>query len=87
MAEFTRRFELAIAKAATLPPDDQDALAALLLAEIDAAQGWEDRFADDRSPRVLKRLAAEAIAEDAAGVTEPLDGFLAEIEELLPTAP
>ena len=81
MASFTRSFERAIAKAATLPPEDQDALAALMLAEIDDARGWEERFTDDRSPIVLKRLAAEALAEDEAGLTEPLEALLAEVDE------
>lgn len=81
MADFTRSFERAIAEAATLPPEDQDALAALLLAEIDDARGWEERFADDRSATTLKRLAAEALTEDEAGLTEPLETLLAEVEE------
>ena len=81
MASFTRSFEQAMAKAATLPPEDQDALAELMLAEIDDARGWEQRFSDDRSPTVLKRLAAEALAEEEAGVTEPLEAVLAEMEE------
>lgn len=81
MASFTRSFERAMAKAATLPPGDQDALAALMLAEIDDALRWEARFADDRSPNLLKRLAAEALAEDDAGLTEPLDALLTEVEE------
>ena len=79
MVGFTRSFEQAIAKAGTLPPEDQDALAALLLAEIEDARGWDERFADDRSPRLLKRLAAEALADDEAGLTEPLEALLAEV--------
>jgi hypothetical protein len=81
MAGLTRSFERAIARAATLPPEDQDALAALLLAEIDDARGWDERFADARSPTALERLAAEAVAEDEAGLTEPLQALLAEVEE------
>ena len=81
MASLTRSFERAIEKAATLPPEDQDALAALMLAEIDDARTWEERFADDRSPSVLKRLAAAALAEDEAGLTEPLEALLAGVEE------
>jgi hypothetical protein len=81
MAGFTHSFERAIAEAATLPPEDQDVLAALLLAEIDDVRGWEEHFADPRSPDLLKRLAAEALTEDEAGLTEPLEAFLAEVEE------
>ena len=86
MASFTRSFERAIAKAATLPPENQDALAALILAEIDDARTWEQRFADDRSPALLKRLAADALAEDEAGLTEPLEALLADMEAHRPTA-
>ena len=81
MASLTRSFERAVARAATLPPEDQDALAALMLAEIDDAQRWEERFADNRSPTLLKRLAAEALAEDEAGLTEPLEALLAQVDE------
>ena len=80
MASFTRSLERAIAKAATLPAEDQDALAALIVAEIDDERRWEDRFNDHRSPRLLERLAAEALAEDEAGLTEPLEALLAEVE-------
>jgi hypothetical protein len=76
MAGFTKDLERAIAKAATLTPADQNTLAALLLAEIEDVQAWEKRFADPRSPDLLKRLAAEALAEDDAGLTEPLPSQL-----------
>ncbi|MBI3979956.1 MAG: hypothetical protein HY331_17415 [Chloroflexi bacterium] len=81
MASFTQSFEQAIAEAATLPPEDQDALAALILAEIEDGRRWEELFADGRSSIVLERLAAEALAEDRAGLTEPLEGLLAEVED------
>jgi hypothetical protein len=87
MASFTRSFERAIVKAATLPPEDQDTLAALMLAEIDDARRWDERFTDDRSPTVLKRLAAKALAEDEAGLTEPLEALLVEMEDLAEQPP
>ena len=57
MASVTRSFQRAVARAAALPPEDQDALAAVMQAEIDDTRIWEERFADDRSPTVLRRLA------------------------------
>ncbi|MBI4213700.1 MAG: hypothetical protein HY534_05255 [Chloroflexi bacterium] len=77
----TRSFERAIAKAALLPDDEQDALAALILEEIEDARRWDEHFADDRSQAVLERLAAESRAEDDAGLTKPLEDLLAEVQE------
>lgn len=51
-----------------------------MLAEIDHARDWEELSTDDRSPTVLKRLAAQALAKDEAGLTEPLEALLAELE-------
>jgi hypothetical protein len=78
MTTLTRRFEEAIAKAAALPPQEQDALAALLLAEIEDERRWDELLSDSRTPGLLERLAAEALAEDEAGSTEPLDSLLME---------
>ena len=61
----------AFAKAAQLPPEDQDALAALLLAEIASEKRWEEAFA--KSQDQLARLADEALAEFLEGKTQPLD--------------
>lgn len=87
MPSLTRSFERAIAKAATLPDNEQDMLAALIFAEIEDARLWDDHFADDRSPALLERLAAEARAEDEAGLTKPLEELLAETEEDTPAPP
>ena len=58
-------------KASQLPPDQQDAVGAWLLWELESERRWDELFA--RSPELLEKLAAEAIAEDDAGLTEPLD--------------
>lgn len=82
MPSLTRSFEWAIAKAATVPDDEQDTLAALILAEIENARRWDEHFADGSFPgAILGRLAAEARVEDEAGLTEPLEELLAEVEE------
>jgi hypothetical protein len=67
----TKLLEQAIAAAASLPDTDQDVLARLMLEEIDSERQWDDLFG--QSPDVLERMAAEALAEHAAGRTTPLD--------------
>ena len=54
-----------------LPEADQDAVGAWILAELESERRWADLFA--RSPDLLADMAAEAIHEDEAGLTEPLD--------------
>ncbi len=61
----------AFQKASQLPADEQDAVGAWLLAELASEQRWDELFS--RSPQLLEKLAAEAIAEDDAGLTLPLD--------------
>jgi hypothetical protein len=54
-----------------LPSDKQDAIATLILEELEEDQRWDDSFA--RSPDLLAQLAAEAMAEYRAGKTQELD--------------
>lgn len=70
----TRALETALAEVAKLPPEEQDALAALLLDEIASEHRWSRSFA--ASPGVLESFAAEALAEHRAGKTRPLDESL-----------
>lgn len=63
--------EQAIAQLKTLPTDKQDAIATLILEELEEEQRWDDSFA--RSPDLLAKLAAEAMAEYRAGNTQELD--------------
>ena len=67
----TDMLEKAIAQAKQLPEDQQDAIAALILEEIEDEARWDAAFA--RSHDVLERLAAEAEEEDRRGLTEELD--------------
>ena len=67
----TQLLERAYAEVAQLPTADQDAIAALILDEIESERGWDHLFA--ASPDLLARLAAEALAEHQAGETQPLD--------------
>jgi hypothetical protein len=67
----TELLERAIAQLKTLPTDKQDAIATLILEELEDDQRWDESFA--RSPDLLANLAAEAMAEYRAGKTQELD--------------
>ena len=56
-----------------LSPEEQNKLAQMLLDELDAEKKWQSLFADPRSDALLTRLAREALEEDEAGLTRPLD--------------
>lgn len=61
----------ALTELTKLPEAEQDAVGAWILAELESERRWDDLFA--RSPDLLAEMAAEAIREDEAGLTEPLD--------------
>lgn len=70
----TELLERALERVKSLPDDEQDAIAALILEELEELEDearWDRAFAN--SADVLAQLAAEAMAEDKAGKTEPLD--------------
>lgn len=67
----TEMLEKAVAKVKQLPAEQQDAIAALILEEVEDEARWDALFA--RSPGVLERLAAEAEEEDRKGLTQELD--------------
>ena len=54
--------EKAIAAAAQLPEAEQESLASLILDEIEAERGWDERFANsqDRLGELVRRARAEA---------------------------
>ena len=54
-----------------LPPEEQDAVASLILEEIESEKRWDELFAGSQGQ--LARLAEEAITEYKAGKTKPLD--------------
>lgn len=66
----TKLLEKAISAARRLPAAEQDAVAAIILKELESEQRWADLFA--KSQDALARLAAEALDEHAAGKTRPL---------------
>lgn len=67
----TQALDAAIAKLATLPPDEQDRVARWLLDELRDEEHWARQFR--ASQDALSKLAAEARADRAAGRTTELD--------------
>ena len=63
----------AIAKAKQLPEEDQDAIASIILREIESERRWDELFANPKSADLLSRLADEALAEVRAGRARKLD--------------
>lgn len=61
----------ALTELTRLPEAEQDAVGAWILAELESERRWDDLFA--RSHDLLAEMAAEAIREDEAGLTEPLE--------------
>jgi hypothetical protein len=67
----TKLLKEVLARVANLPDAEQDALAAVILAELEDERRWADAFA--QSQDALERLADEALAEDRHGDTRPLE--------------
>ena len=63
-----------LARLDQLEPGGQNELAAVLLAEMEANEGWDTLFA--KSQDELEAMAAEALGEHARGETRPLDSSL-----------
>lgn len=67
----TNLLQKAFELARSLPDKEQDALAALVINEMESDRRWREAF--DGSADALDRLADEALAEYRAGKTLPLD--------------
>ena len=67
----TKLLERVVEKARRLPDPEQDAIAALILEELEDEVRWGKAFACSRD--ALAKLAQEAMAEDRAGKTRELD--------------
>lgn len=59
--------EQALEKARQLPEHDQEAIAAIILQEIESEQQWNELFARPESADLLARMADGALAEAKAG--------------------
>lgn len=67
----TELLEQAIARLKTLPAGEQNAIAAMILEELEDEIRWDTAFA--KSQDALAKLAGEAMAEYRAGKTQELD--------------
>ncbi len=68
----TGLLQKAFERAATLPQDEQDRLACILLAEMESEQKWAEILDRPELEDLLERLADEAMAAHRTGQTEPL---------------
>jgi hypothetical protein len=66
--------EKALEKVGVLPQAEQDAIASQILASLADEEAWRRRFAEKRD--IIRRLAREALEEDARGETLALDDLL-----------
>jgi hypothetical protein len=57
-----------------LSPERQDAVAKMILAEIDDEERWNEAFSGSQDK--LATMADEALAEHRAGKTRPMDEVL-----------
>ena len=64
----------AIEKLYSLSPEEQDEVASQILAEIEDEQAWREGFAQKQ--HVLRRLAQDALSEDARGETFSISDVL-----------
>ena len=67
----TQLLERAFTEASKLPESEQDAVASLLLAELESERRWAHSFASSQDE--LAKLADEALHEFEAGETLPMD--------------
>ncbi|OIP72638.1 MAG: hypothetical protein AUK48_11210 [Oscillatoriales cyanobacterium CG2_30_44_21] len=67
----TELLDRTITKLKTLPVDQQDAIAMIILEELEDEMQWNNSF--ERSQDLLAKLAEEAMSEYNAGKTQELD--------------
>jgi len=67
----TQLLETALERVRQLPQEGQDAIAAIILEELEDETRWQAAFA--RSQDTLAELGREALAEHRAGLSRPLD--------------
>ena len=66
--------EKALEKPGKLPLDEQDVTASQIQATLDDEESWRQRFAVNRD--IVRRMAQEALEEDARGETKALGEHL-----------
>jgi hypothetical protein len=70
----TELLKKAFEAVSALPPERQNAMAEMILAEIEDGRRWAEAFAGSQDK--LAAMAAEAVAEHRAGKTRPMDEVL-----------
>lgn len=76
----TELLEEALRKVATLPTEEQDAIASQIIETLDDEAAWRESLA--RKPERLRVLAEEALNEHRRGETRPLEGSHADYDRL-----
>jgi hypothetical protein len=71
--DMTGLLEQAFAKASQLPEDGQDAIASIILCEIESEKKWDELFGRPESAEMLSRMADQALADARAGRARKLD--------------
>lgn len=67
----SKLLERAIEEAQKLPESDQEAIGALLLAEIESERKWDELFS--RPSAAIEKMAREALEDHRSRKTTPLD--------------
>ncbi|WP_026102633.1 hypothetical protein [Pleurocapsa sp. PCC 7319] len=67
----TELLNQAVARIKNLPDNEQDAIATIILEELEDEIKWEQAFSNSQD--LLAELAAEAMTEYRAGKTQELD--------------
>jgi hypothetical protein len=65
--------ERAIREVQQLPESDQEAIASIILQEIESERRWEELFSRPESADLLSRMADEALAGMRSGRARKLD--------------
>jgi hypothetical protein len=69
----TQLMEQAIERASRLSEDEQNAIAAIILREIESDERWDELFARPASVDLLSRMADEAMSEVKSGRVQKLN--------------
>ena len=67
----TELLQKAFEEASKLPPEEQDAFANMLLAELQSERRWDELFA--KSQDMLKAMAEKAVRDFEQGKTKPIE--------------
>jgi hypothetical protein len=69
----TQLMEQAIAKASRLTEEEQNAVASIILRELESEERWDELCAHPKSADLLSRLADEAMSDVQSGTVRKLD--------------